>query len=249
MLRLARFFVIAPTLILIGSFLDPGPRTVLWLLAVAVDVAGILNAGRDAWEISVGHFVERYRLFVIIALGESIVAIGVGAADQPRDAETLAAILIAFAGAALVWWSYFDWIAAAGERGLNLREGRERSRAARDVFTLFHWFLVSGIVLYAVAAKELVHGPAHALSGTGRSALGTGLALMALSTTLSRYRFAREIALERLLAATVVGAVAVAGGTTRADLVFGLAVLAFGVGVAMETVRFRERRARIRSRA
>ena len=105
------------------------------------------------------HFAERNGLFVIIALGESIVAIGVGALDQDVDSQLDMTLLVAIAGAAALWWSYFDKAAPAAEHHLSRLTGQERSRFARDAYSMLHYPLVLGIVLYAVAAHEVISHP------------------------------------------------------------------------------------------
>ena len=92
-----------------------------------IDVGGALTLGSESdFRISPAHFAERYALIVIIALGESIVAIGVGAAEEPRDATFALAVTIAFAGVAALWWSYFDFFALGAERALRFAEPRRR---------------------------------------------------------------------------------------------------------------------------
>jgi low temperature requirement protein LtrA len=119
------------------------------------------------------HFAERNGLFVIVALGESIVAIGLGALGQERDIELVLTLLVAFAGAAALWWSYFDRAAPEAEYYLSHVTGRERSRFARDAYSLLHYPLVLGIMLYALAVHDMTAHPEDPLEGLGLRGLGS----------------------------------------------------------------------------
>jgi len=247
-LGLAPWFSVAPTLMLIGGFVDERPRVVLWLAAVAIDVAGTLRQGPDSgFRISPGHFAERYALFIIIALGESIVAVGTGLAGHTKDAAFAGALAVAFVGVAAIWWAYFDFTAAVLARVLASRPPEQRGPLARDVFTLCHYPIVLGIILFAVAAKKTVANPTEPLSGAGRFALAGGIAMFLIGFALGRYRIVRHVAYERVGAA-VAGIVAV--------LVFpdvdALALMAIVVGIlvaglASEAVHLRTFRAEVRS--
>ncbi len=209
--KLGRWFLVAPAVALVGGLLDdPDLRAAVWTLSLAIDVAGALTAGRLRFRLSPGHFAERYGLFVIIALGESIVAIGVGAADAPRDLTFAVAVAIAFAGVAGLWWAYFDFTALAQERALRFASEERRGPLARDLFTFFHFPLVLGIIFFAVAAENTLAHPHDPISLAARFALGGGIALYLSSFVLARIRVARRIAWERIAGGA--GAVALALG-------------------------------------
>ncbi len=150
--RLAPFFLVGPLVVLAGGFVeDENVRTAIWVVGLAIDTLGALTA--SGFKVSASHFAERYALFVIIALGESIVAIGVGAGSLEHDVTFAATVTIAFAGVAALWWAYFDIIALAAERSLRLADEITRPALARDVFSYFHYPAILGIILYAVAAE------------------------------------------------------------------------------------------------
>ena len=203
LLRLAPFFLLAPALVIAGGFVDSLPlRSALWVASIAVDLAGVLAAGNENdWRISPAHFAERYALIVIIALGETIVAIGTSTGDLPRDAMFALSITIAFAGVAALWWAYFGFVSGAVERALQKAAPSRRGPLARDVFTIFHYPIVLGIVFFAVAAKKVLAHPDDALSRPGRAALGLGVALFLGGFLLARYRIVRTIGPERAAAA------------------------------------------------
>jgi low temperature requirement protein LtrA len=137
----------------------------------------------------------------------------------------------AFLVAAVLWWAYFDWLAAAMERALGVVAGPARSRAARDIFTLGHIPLIAGVVLYAVAAEEAVAHPADHLEPHGRTLLALAVALAIGALTFLAYRSDRFIAWERLAA----GALAIAAVLGLQDLSGGvmLWIVAILIGAAL----------------
>lgn len=162
---------------LVGGFVDPPLRTWLWLGGMAIELAAAMSAGRGDFRLRAGHFAERYGLFVIIALGESIVAVGLTAADQERTAALAVALTAAFIGSAVLAWIYFDRLAERSEHRLRATPEPGRSSLARDAYTFLHFPLVAGIVLMAVAADEIVAHPGDPLEGFGRAMLAGGLVL------------------------------------------------------------------------
>jgi low temperature requirement protein LtrA len=247
--RLAPWFLIAPTLVLVGGFLDDSARTALWVASLAVDVTGTLFAARSAagFMVAASHFAERHALIVIIALGESIVAVGLAAEGLPEDTVYALAVTVALAGAAAAWWAYFDFVQIATERALGRAGEATRGGIARDVYSLFHYPIVLGIVFLAVAAKKTLSAPSEPLSDGGRAALALGLSLFLLGFVLIRYRVIRRLAWERIGAAAAVVALVVALDEADALVVLTLSVLALVVALALEAARLREARAGFRS--
>ncbi|HLE99338.1 MAG TPA: low temperature requirement protein A, partial [Gaiellaceae bacterium] len=207
---LAPWFVAAALVALVGGFADGELRPWIWIASLAIDVAGTIVAGRARWRVSSAHFAERHGLIVIIALGESVVAIGVGVAELERDRVFALSVLVALAGVVALWWAYFDFTAQAAERALRRAGPEARGPLARDVFTYFHFPIVLGVVFYAVAAEKTLAHPTDPLSRAGRWALGLGIALFLLGFVLARYRVIRRIAWERIVAGLVAIAAAVA---------------------------------------
>jgi low temperature requirement protein LtrA len=249
-LALAPWFALSPALALIGGLLGGRLLIAFWCAGLALDVLGTLRAGEGAgagFRVSPDHFAERYGLFIIIALGESIVAIGLGLADHTRDAAFALSLAVAFAGVAAIWWAYFDFTAAVMARTLRNQPDEQRGPMARDVFTLCHYPIVLGIIFFAVAAKKTVAHPGDPLTGAGRFALGAGIALFLVGFALARYRVLRRVAWERVVAA----AAALVAVAALRD-VEGLALMAIVVGclvagLVAETIRIREFRAEVRS--
>jgi low temperature requirement protein LtrA len=237
---LAPWFLLAPTMVLVGGFLDGDARVLAWLLAAAIDIAGALRVSDAGFRVSAPHFAERYGLFIIIALGESVVAVGVGAADAPRDVEFAVSVVVAFAGVAALWWAYFDFLALGAERALTRTPIKRRGPVARDIYSFFHFFFVLGIILFAVGAKKTLEHPDEALSAGGRWALGIGTAVYLLGSVVGRYRAIRRIAWERAAGAgaALVAASVLDGPDAVALLAVATCIVVAVVGV--ESVRLRE---------
>jgi low temperature requirement protein LtrA len=246
-LRLSPWFVLAAVVALVGGFVDADYRAWVWLASLAIDVVGTLTVAREDWRVSASHFAERFALIVIIALGESIVAIGIATSGLERDATYALSVTVAFAGVAALWWAYFDFVAVAAERSLRLASRAARGPLARDVFTYFHYPVVLGIILYAVAAKKTLEHPLDPLSDAGRWALGLGIAVFLVGFALMRFRVVRRIAWERLAAAVVALVLAVALDGTDAVVTLGVVIIVLMLSVAVEAARLREIRASLRA--
>jgi low temperature requirement protein LtrA len=246
-LRLAPWFLGAALVALAGGFVDPDYRAWVWLASLVIDVAGTLTVARLEWRVSPSHFAERFALIVIIALGESIVAIGIATSGLERDATYALSVLVAFAGVAALWWTYFDFTATAAERSLRRAPPSRRGVLARDVFTFFHYPVVLGIILYAVAAKKTLEHPLDPLSKAGRWSLGLGIAVFLVAFALMRFRVVRRIAWERLAAAALALALALALDGTDAVVTLGAVIAVLVLSVAVEAARLREVRSDLRS--
>ncbi|HEY3181204.1 MAG TPA: low temperature requirement protein A [Gaiellaceae bacterium] len=247
MLKLAPFFLVAPLVAVPGGFVDGRARAAIWLVSLAIDVAGTLAAGGSGFRVAPSHFAERYALFVIIALGESIVAIGVSAESLPRDWTFFAAVSIAFALVAALWWSYFDFPALAAARSLRFARPEKRAPLARDLFTFFHFPNVLGVIYVAVAAKEVIAYPSQPLSGGGRAALGLGIGLFLLQFLLGRLRVIRRVSWERIAGIAAAAVVVVAGRDLDAVWLLGLALAVVVATTLAETIRLGQARLQVRA--
>jgi low temperature requirement protein LtrA len=245
--RLAPWFLLAPAVVLVGGLVDDPARAWIWAAAIAIDVVGALSVGRAGFRISASHFAERYALFVIIALGESIVAVGVAAGSLERDLTFAITVAVAFAGVAALWWAYFDWPVRAMDRRLHVTPPERRGAVARDIFSFFHYPIVLGIIFFAVAAKKTLEHPSDPLSTAGRAALGIGIAAYLLGFVLARYRALRRIAWERLAGATAVLAAVLVLDDVDALALFAVVVAVVAVTTALEARRLQEVRAELRA--
>jgi low temperature requirement protein LtrA len=232
----------APLVVVAGSLLGGDARTAAFALALAVEVGAALASGRRVFRIRPGHFAERYGLFVIIALGEAIVAIGLGATEHPLDLALAAAMAVTFAAAGLLWWSYFDWVAPAAEQGLRTATGEERSRLARDVYTLFHYPIAAGIVLFAVAAEAIVAHPLDRAPALTRATLAGGFVLFLLGFLLGHRRSTGRLLPERLGASVAIAVLAAAAGELPGVLLLALVDLVLVAALLLEARAGRGRR-------
>ena len=142
-------------LLLVASQLDGTAQTLAWVGALLVDYVGVILGGASGWRLrSASHFAERHGLIVIVALGESIVAIGVGVAHLPISWPIIAGSVLGLAVVACLWWAYFDVVSIVAERVLRRLQGEERARLARDAYSYLHLPMVAGIALLALGIEE-----------------------------------------------------------------------------------------------
>jgi low temperature requirement protein LtrA len=245
--RLARTAIPGPALLIAAGFADGWAEIALWLLALAIDFSGPYVFGVRGYRVSAAHFAERYGLIVIIALGESIVAIGIGAAGIELGPAVVIAAILGVVLACALWWAYFDVVAVVARKKLTEARGHERARLARDAFSYLHLPMFAGIVLVALGLKKVLADVDEPLKSVPAVALCGGVALYLLSHDAMRYRTVRSVNGGRVLAAAV--AAALVPAATRVDAVVSVALVA-AVCVALiayETLRHREARARIRA--
>lgn len=155
-LRLSIPVLLACSLLIIGSFLPEGLHVVFVAAAIAVDLLGSLLGRGSGWQVNLTHFAERYGLIVIIALGESVVAIGAGASRLPLSPAIVWGATAGMLVAGTLWWLYFNTWANTIERHLLACTGEPQARLARDVYSYLHVFLMGGIVVLAVAVRQAV---------------------------------------------------------------------------------------------
>jgi low temperature requirement protein LtrA len=248
--RILAWFAFAGAFWVAGAIADGPARTVLWLVALGIDYGAPLAlfwiprrpfVGEAAWQVSTAHFAERFSLFVIIALGESIVLTGAGISGKDLDLATVSAFAIAFLITAALWWLYFTYVVRIAERRLEL--AANRTRMARDAYTYLHVVFVAGIIVSAVGDELLIAHPSEPMSGPQRAALVAGPAIYLLAHALFRLRLTGTVSWRRLAGAA---ACAVAGvATARADgIVAGLLVFAILAGVIAAEQIAAARRAR-----
>jgi low temperature requirement protein LtrA len=145
--------LLGAVLLVVGGTLHGAAQLVVWIAAVAITYLGALLGQMRGWRVSPEHFVERFGLIIIIALGESIVAIGVGARGLPLDAGVIGAALLGITVVACLWWSYFDWVIYVAQSRLAEVTGSARAALARDAYSYLHLPMVAGIVLFAFGLK------------------------------------------------------------------------------------------------
>jgi low temperature requirement protein LtrA len=233
-------------LLVAASQVEGDAQLALWGAALALDMLGPYLFGSEGWKLVPHHFAERHGLILIIALGESIVAIGVGS-EAGVDAGVIVAAVLGTALASTMWWAYFDVVALVAERRLTAAEvGKEQNELARDSYSLLHFPMVAGVVLIALGMKKTIAHVDDPLRPEIAFALVGGVALYLLAHVAFRYRNLRSINKQRLvLAALLLLLVPLAD---RPDALVTLAVvtgLMAGL-IAYEAVRFAEGRAAVR---
>jgi low temperature requirement protein LtrA len=200
------------------------------------------------WRISPEHFVERHGLIVIIALGESIFAIGIGAAGLPLDAGVIGAALLGVAVAAALWWSYFDWFAFVAEARLAELTGAERAALARDAFSYLHLPMVAGIVLFALGLKTTLAHVDEPLATIPAIGLYGGVALYLLAHVVLRLRIGGGWGRGRPVATVVLLGLIFVAQEVPSLVALALVAVVCAALIAYEVLAHRESRAYIRSR-
>ena len=246
-LGLAGGSAIGVGLLITASALDGWAQGIVWALALLFDMAEPFFFGSEGWSLEhPSHFAERHSLIIIIALGESIVAIGVGA-GVVVDAGVVAAAGLGIAVAAALWWLYFDVVALLSERDLaRLPRGRERNERARDVYSYIHFPMVAGIVLLALGLKTTLGGVDEELDTVIASAMLGGTAVYLLAHVAHRYRNVRTINNHRLVCAVVLLALIPVAVAIPALATLVLVTAALWVLIGLEAVRFAGSRERAR---
>ena len=235
-----------PLLLVVAAYADGALQVALWLTALAIDYGGPLVRGVAGYRVHPAHFAERFGLIMIIALGESIVAIGVGAGDHPLDAAIATAAVLAVVGSAGLWWAYFDVVAPVAHRRLGELTGVARNTLARDSFAYLHLPMIAGIQLFALGVEQVVGHVDETLALEASAALFGGVALYLLAHVAFRLRNVGSLNRQRLVAAAVLAACVPLG--TQLDALVALAGSCAVVAalIAYETVRFGTDRARVR---
>jgi low temperature requirement protein LtrA len=236
-------------LILLGALaFDGTTRDLMWLAAVLLDY-GIVILGSDAgsWRVHAAHFAERFGLVMIIAFGESIVAIGVGAEDVELGAGEIASALLAVAIVCAMWWAYFDVVAVVAEQRFREAVGRQQLLIARDAYALLHLPMITGVVLFALGVKKVLEHTGDPLKAMPAVALCGGLALYLAAHVGFRLRNVGSVGWHRVGAALVCLAL-----VPLATEIAGVAMLAvllavFAVLIAFEVTHYAEARARVRA--
>ncbi|QWF82348.1 hypothetical protein HUW46_05785 [Amycolatopsis sp. CA-230715] len=238
-----------PSLALLGgaAFLRGWWQLAAWAVALVVDYANVWLSGPKGWRLhSPAHFAERFGLIVIIALGESIVAIGIGIGPLPITWLVVAAAVCGLALAAGMWWIYFDVVAHAAEAKLTRATGEERTRIATDSYTFLHLPLIAGIVLVALGLKKAFlyladtehHVPGEALHGVAIWAFTGGLALYLVALSSLRRRNLGRWNVQRLVLAVVLLAATPLLEHVPAPVLVVIATAALLGLIAYEQVRF-----------
>jgi low temperature requirement protein LtrA len=244
--RLGAGTAVGVGLLFVAARLDGKPQATVWAVALLCDLLGAYVGGGRGWRLSAGHFAERHGLIVIIALGETIVALGLGATTD-LGAGVIVAAALGLAIAFSLWWAYFDVVAIVAERKLRSLSGTAQLTMARDSYSYLHLPMVAGIILFAVGVKKTMGGYADPLKVVPAVALCAGVAVYLLAHVLFRLRNVGSVNRQRVVVALLLLAL-----LPLALEVPALATLAAVAGlcvalIAYEAIRFSEARERVRN--
>jgi low temperature requirement protein LtrA len=254
--RFAPSVVASSVVLLVASQTEGWLQTGLWVLALVADYVGTALAGFSGWRVPApGHFSERHGLIIIVALGESIVAIGLGVAKEPISWVIIAASVLGLLLSSALWWAYFDVSALLGEHALATEPPETRARLARNAYSFAHMPLVLGIVLGAFGLKEVLvyvsdsshHKLTDPLPTVALAALVGGAVIYLLGHVIFKWLTVHTLSVVRLAAAgalllaipLIMGLPALAQLAVVASLVTG--------AVLVESVVFAESRRKIRA--
>jgi low temperature requirement protein LtrA len=233
-------------LLIAGALVGGTGQAVIWIVAAVLDLGWALFFGSSGWRLVPAHFAERHGLIVIVALGESIVALGVGADVGLTPGVTVGAIL----GVALVfelWWIYFDVVAIANVRRLvRAATGREQNELARDVYSYLHFPLIAGIELAAFALHEVLLGPGEHLQTVPAFALLGGVAVYLLGHVAIRLRGAHTLNVQRTVLALALFALISLAVAIPANASLAIAVALLAAMIVYETRVYGPGRIRVR---
>jgi low temperature requirement protein LtrA len=255
-LRFALSVAASSLVLLVASQFDGWLQTGLWVLALIADYVGTALGGFRGWRMpSPGHFSERHGLIIIVALGESIVAIGVGVAQEPITWVIIAASVLGLLLASALWWAYFDISALLGEHALVSEAPETRARLARNAYSYVHLPLMLGIVLVAFGLKEVLlyvsdsshHTLTDPLPRVALAALVGGVVLYLLGHVLFKWLTVHDISVVRLATSGVL--LAAIPLMVALPALIQLTVVAVIVTCAMvvESVLFAEHRRKVRA--
>jgi low temperature requirement protein LtrA len=233
-------------LLLVGSFFDTEVQFVIWSIALVLDVAEPYFFGSEGWKLQPSHFAERHGLIVIIALGESIVAIGAGASVAVDTGVVVAAVLGIVIASAL-WWLYFDVVALVAERRLSAAPvGKVQNEMARDSYSLIHFGMVAGIILAALGLKKTIGDVDAPLKVEVAAAALGGVALYLLAHVAFRWRNVHSLNRRRLACAVIMLALIPVATEISALATSAIIAALLIVLIAYEVIRFSEFRERTR---
>ena len=246
-LRMARTVLPAAALILVAAFVPAGWRPPIWALAFVIGFFGPQLGGTAGWRVHPAHFAERHGLIVIIAVGESMSAIGFGARGTHLAHSVIAAAVLGLLVAASFCFAYFDFAAGGIERLLAERRGAERVALARDAYTYAHLPMIVGIVLFAFAMRTALAHVHSDLQLIPALALCCGSALYLLSFVALRWRVSRRLGRGRLIAAAALALITPVALSVSALVTLMLVTAVWFALHAYELIWWREERARRRS--
>jgi low temperature requirement protein LtrA len=246
-LRTVPTSLLGALLILAAGFVDDPARSVIWILALMIGFIGPLFGSIAGWRLAPAHFVERHGLIMIVAIGESLVAIGIGARGTNLGTGVITAALLGFVVATSFWLAYFDFFPIRAQQLLAERQGEERIALARDAYSYLHFPMVAGIMLFAFAMKVTLAHVGRELETIPAFALCVGPAVYLTAFSLLRLRIARRLGSGRAIAAVACAALFPVALAVPALVALTLVAAVWIVLHLYELVWWREARAETRA--
>lgn len=221
--------------VLIGGFTGGSMQYWFWGLAILLDViAAVVGGQAEGWNLRPEHFGERHGLFVIIALGETLIVAASGVTGAAWTGNLIIVAVLAVAITCALWWSYFPRVKPQLDHALELRRGAEQAGLARDIYSLVHFPMLCGVILYAVALEEAIAHPAEALPFEGRLSLAVGLALFIGGMVVAVWRATHRLLLPRLTLTAATAILIVAATGVAPLLTLTIALVGVVIIVAIE---------------
>ncbi|HSE81149.1 MAG TPA: low temperature requirement protein A [Gaiellaceae bacterium] len=246
LLRFVPTAVVGPMLLVLAGFLEGDWRITVWLVALGIDYLGpvVVGVGRG-WRVASEHFAERHGLIVLIALGESIIAIGLGA-GLDLDVGVLVSAALGIVVVSALWWLYFDVAAIFARRQLMQATGLELHRLALQAYSYLHLPIIAGVVLFAFGLEATLHHPDQALETVTAVALCGGAALYLLGEVLFLRRTMGRVFRRRTAAVVVLLALIPAATAIPALAALALVSAVCSLVVGYEAIARREHRVKVR---
>lgn len=232
--------LIGPMVIVVGSYMGDAQQW-WWLAGWVFEMIAAATAGSHDWHINVEHFAERHGLIMIIAFGEAIVVIGSQVVGETPSWDVALLLTIGIVGAIAMWWAYFDRMEDLWEWGLSQADEHDVGAQARDVYSILHYPMILGVVLYAVAVEEVFHAPNEHMEPMARVALGFSLLLFLIPIVAATWRSVRGIQIERGVAAVVIAAFVFTADGLAAKNVLLVTTVLLVVAMTLEYWRYRTR--------
>jgi low temperature requirement protein LtrA len=239
--------LVSAILLLIAGFVPDRAQLALWVAAAVINYLGAAFGHLHGWRVSPDHFVERFSQIILIALGESVVAIGIGARGLPVDASLIGAALLGITVIACLWWSYFDWMVYAVQSRLSQATGDARALLARDAYSYLHLPMVGGVVLFAFGLRTVLSDETRSLPTIPAFALVDGIALYLLAHVAVRLRLGAGLGRGRPIASALLLALFPAVREIPGVAALGLVAAVCVSLIAYEALRHREARAVFRA--
>jgi low temperature requirement protein LtrA len=245
-LRFAPTAIFGASLLVLAGFVEGDERIAVWVVALAIDYLGpVVIGGGRGWRVAPEHFAERHGLIILIALGESIIALGVGAGFE-LDTGVIVAAALGIIVVSALWWLYFDVAAIFARRRLMEARGVELARLARDSYSYLHLPMIAGIVLFALGLKTTLGHAGEALETVPAVGLCGGAALYLLGHIAFLFRTTGRVFRRRTVGAIALLALVPAAVAVPALAALGLVSAVCALVVMYEALRYREQRVQVR---